>query len=304
MVLELAAAQHGAISRRQVLDSGGSDALIRRRRVAGRWVAIMPGVYVIAGSPSTEAQAVWVALLAVGPTGVVSHETAGGIHGFAALPPGPISLTDRHGRHHRREGVVVHQLDDHGPGDVRVVAGMPITSPARTVVDLAATLGVARLRRVVDEAHQSRTASSVEVALVLMRVARRGKPGIRPLASILDERTGGRAVAESELERRLLAVIRAALVGEPESQHPLPGSAARAGLVDFAFPAARLILEADGRRSHTRVADLARDRQRDLHAARAGWQTLRFAHEDLVGDPEDLSRAIGELVTARTAGLR
>ena len=72
------------------------------------------------------------------------------------------------------------------------------------------------------------------------------------------------------------------------------------GLVDAAYCDVRLILEADGRRWHTRIRDLRRDHLRDAEAARVGWQTLRFLYEEIVGDPGNVAATVADVRLART----
>lgn len=120
------------------------------------------------------------------------------------------------------------------------------------------------------------------------------------LVAILDERGDGYVPPASELERALFAALTAEELPEPCRQFQLPGRGAIDGMVDAAYPDVRLIIEADGRRWHTRLADFRRDRQRDVEAARSGWQTLRFTYVDIVNDPTDLCQAIRDVRESRT----
>ena len=122
------------------------------------------------------------------------------------------------------------------------------------------------------------------------------------LASILDERGPGFVPAASELERMLFDVC--ARVGlEPVRQFPLPGRGDITGFVDAAFVEAKLILEADGRRWHDRVASQGKDRARVNTAARVGWQTLRFGYEELTADPDGEAAVIRETYDERVSLL-
>src|SRR4029450_319780 len=109
--------------------------------------------------------------------------------------------------------------------------------------------------------------------------------------------------AASALERMLFETCRLAGLADPVRQFPLPGRAAVTGCVDGAYVGARVVLEAEGRRWHTRVGDFARDRARDKEAARVGWQTLRFCHEELTEDPDGGAQAIRETYDQRLALL-
>jgi very-short-patch-repair endonuclease len=125
-----------------------------------------------------------------------------------------------------------------------------------------------------------------------------GRKGMTKLASVLDDRGPGFVPAASELERMLFDVC--TRVGlEPVRQFPLPGRGDLTGFVDAALIEAKLILEADGRRWHDRVASQRKDRARVNSAARVGWQTLRFGHEELTADPEGEAQVIRETYDER-----
>jgi hypothetical protein len=97
----------------------------------------------------------------------------------------------------------------------------------------------------------------------------------------------------------MLAALHDAGLPPPQRQVALPGIGEIDGLVDAAYPDCRIILEADGRRWHTRVRDLARDHARDAQAARAGWQTLRFLYETIVHDPAGMCTTVADVRAVR-----
>jgi hypothetical protein len=299
-VAELATRQAGAFARWQLEGLGADDAIIRRRRRARRWLdAGQAGVYLLAGAPPSADQALWIAWLAAGPDCVVGFETAAERHGLSPIPVGRLTLIDRHGRHHRLTGVVVHQLDDVLDHHIEVLAGLPTTTVDRTIVDLAAVCSAARLERILEGAVNGGRTTEARVASTLGEIARRGKPGIGKLGRALDDRSPGEPIGESELERMLLRAVFRAGNPPPVPQFPHPGRHPGRGRVDFAYPEAKVILEADGRRWHQRIADLRRDRARDNEAARAGWVTLRFMHEELRSDPEDVGQAVLDVLARR-----
>lgn len=299
-----AAAQHGVIARGQVLAAGGTDTVIRVRLRSGRWERHRPGVYRLAGSPDGHFQRLWSAHLAAGRRSVVSHEAAGALHRLAGLQRGPIVLTLPHPEHARLPGATVHQISDLEPCWVWRLDGLPVTTSARTVVDLAALLSRPRLERVLDDGLAARRLSLASIASCLFQVLRPGKRGLPTLATMLDERGPGHVPPASELERLLFAALTCAGLPEPRRQFALPGRQAVHGRVDAAYPDARLILEADGRRWHSRQADFARDRQRDNEAARAGWQTLRFTWEELVDEPHEVGATVRAVRAERLTLLR
>lgn len=291
--------QVGAFSRAQALAVGMTDSSMLRRIRAGRWVVLHPGVYLLAGVPATWHTEIWAAVLAAGPLATVTHETSVRLHGSPHVPARPITLTVPHGAHPRVRGAVVHQIDDLRVAHVGTTDGLPVSKPARAVVELAATVGLRQLGRTLDDLVFDRRTSYDDVGVVLAQVARPGKPGVVALAHVLDERSEAAVPGASELERALFAALVGGGLPAPQPQRALPGRGAVTGLVDGAYPDCRLILEADGRRWHSRMQDLRRDHERDAEAARAGWQTLRFLHEQVTRDPDGVCAVVADVRAAR-----
>lgn len=296
---KLASRQQGTFSRRQVLAAGGSDAGINRRVNAGRCVRVLPGVYIVEGSAASWLRDVWCGLLATGPDTVVSHETALRLHGIADIPPWPVTLTVPHGRGSTVPRLRVHQIDDLRPAHVTRVRGLPVSRPDRAIVEVAATFRSRRLGRVLDDAVAARLASYTGVARCLGDVARRGKPGVRRLGEVLDDRGDGYVPPASDLERALFDVLAAGGLPEPRRQVPLPGPGAVVGVADAAYVDERVLLEADGRRWHSRIQDLKRDRLRDAEAARVGWLTLRFLYEQVRDEPAEVCATVADVLRQR-----
>lgn len=303
-IARIAARQAGRFSRAQALAVGITDSSVLRRLRSGRWERVHPGVYALAGAPRTWIGDVWAAVLATGPLATATHETALRLHGSEHVAPLPVTLTIPHGGHARIAGAVVHQIDDLRPGDVTSVEGLPVSGVPRAVVEVAATVGPRRLGRVLDDLVFDRRTTHAQVGAALARVARPGKPGIGALAAALEERSGSSVPADSDLERGLYAALVGAGLPAPRCHASLPGRGAIEGVVDAAYADCRLILEADGRRWHTRVAALRRDHERDAEAARAGWQTLRFVYEQIERHPDEVAEVVADVRAVRLPPLR
>ncbi len=290
----VASRQGGVFTRSQALAAGFPRSTVARRVQIGQWEAIHPGVYVMAGASRPRLTAIWGALLAAGPAAVVTHETAALLHGAERLPEHPITLTAPHGTHHRVRGAFVHQIDDLRPHHRTSVNGLPVSTPARAVVELGATRDARTVGRVADDLVREGRTTYGRIASVLHELARPGKPGLVTVGRVLDERTGGFVPPASELERLLFGVIEAGGLPAPARQIPLPGRGPIRGIADGGYLDARTILEADGRRWHMRVEAARRDRERDAQVVRAGWVTLRFLYEQLVEEPEVVCAVIAE----------
>lgn len=229
---------------------------------------------------------------------VASHEAAAEIHGMSGVQQDLAVVTVPTRSTNRFAGVIVHQSTDLIPEDSDEIGGIPVTNPPRTILDLAAVLTVKRLEHVLDHAMAAQIVSYESLAKVLQRVARRGKPGTARLRSILSDRGPGYVAPESELERILFQTLEDAGLPAPERQYPMPWRDHRDGRVDLAYPAHRLIIEADGRRWHTLAAAFETDRRRDNLAQLAGWRVLRFTWHQLTEEPQLVSSMVRSALDA------
>lgn len=289
-LLSVAGGQAAAFSRDQAYALGFTWELLARRE---RWGTIVPlgcDVFALAGSVDSLDQRRWLALLAAGSDARLTHECAAQLYRVDGIRRGLVVVTTQHPRHVDIPGATVHQLDDLMPHHLAVVDGWPTTTPARMLMDLAATTSWMRLATALEYVVVERLASFTAIRGVVSDVRRRGKPGVRKLVSVLEARSG-EAVAASVLERGLYDAV--ALAGlKLVRQHPLPWKREPIeGVVDGAIPESKIIVEADGRKWHARLAAMAKDRRRDRAAAAAGWQTLRWMHEDFA----DLRSVAAEL---------
>lgn len=238
------------------------------------------------------------------PRSVLSFETAARIHRLATVGDrGPTVVTVPHSGWQRLPGVRVHQISDLAAANVVVVDGMPVTDLERTIVDLAAVWQRGRLRLVVEGAVDDRRTTDAAIGACLQSVARRGKPGVRLLAAVLDDRGPGKAPPMSALERAFADMIRSSPLPEPVRQYPIPRDDGVRNLTDSAWPAVQLIVEVDGRRWHQRLADMKRDRDRDLKASAAGWLVVRLLHEHVVNAPELTLSELVAVYEARASQL-
>lgn len=296
------ARQFGAFSRHQVFASGGSQTVIRKRLRSGIWIPLHAGVYAVAGSPDTLQRQIWAAHLAIGLHSVISHELSLALSGVQSVPSRPFTFTVPHGGHHRIAGAVVHQIDDLESRHTTSWKGVRITTPARAAVEVAATLPFRLLGDVLDEAVITRRITTYErISAVLLDVARPGKPGVDKLARLLHDRLDGEPVPDSILERDFFAALEAGGLPRPERRVELPNRGEMRGIVDAMYTDARVILEVDGRRWHDRNRDRKRDYDRDMTAARSGYQTLRFVHEHVRKEPSEVCETIADVRAVRLA---
>jgi hypothetical protein len=286
--------QYGWFSAGQAETLGATKGIISRRLDSGLWVGRYPGVYKPRGYPDSFLGDLWAAHLAVGPDSYVSHEAAAHLRSLTGYPVPRVVLTVPHPGHARVQGVVVHQLTDTELHEFEMVGGLRVTTVAWTFVDLAASSSRPRLTASLDDAIAARLTTAADVGACLSVVARPRKPGVMKLTRVLSRHGPGRTIPESKTERLLFAGLEAAQEPLPIAQFAHPGRHPTRGCADACYPDAKLILEGDGRRWHARIADIKRDRARDNEASRAGYHTLRFLHEDIVNDIDDVVATIRE----------
>lgn len=244
--------------------------------ISGAWLHLAPGVYALPGHRATWERRLWVAYLTTGATAIVSHQTAAALHGLPGFPRRGLHVTVPHPGHQRVRDTTVHQTRVLPRHHWLLLNGRRTMTLSRSLVDLAPVASRKRLELGYEHGIVTGRLSHAKMNRTFLELVTPNRKGMTKLGAVLDERGPGYVAPSTELERLMFEVATAAGLPEPIRQHPLPGHQMTTGCVDGALPDARLILEADGRRWHTRLADLARDLARDKAAARVGWDTLRF----------------------------
>jgi very-short-patch-repair endonuclease len=219
------------------------------------------------------------ALLAVGPKAVLSHRSAAFVWGIAPARPDDypvdVLVPARHVR--RRLGIVAHRTTRLDRNEVRICRGLPVTSPARTLRDIAGTVTMRELERAVDEALVRRI-----VRLSQLRDAVAADKGRRggPILTALLEHRGNSTVTRSQAEERMLELVRAANFPPPETNVHVNGYE-----VDFLWRPQRLIVEIDGYAYHSSRSAFERDRAKDAALAAAGYLVIRITWLQMEREP-------------------
>ncbi len=290
----LAARQHGAISRRQVLSLLLSDKVIRRMVRSGRWRIGERGVYVVAGAPRTFEQAVMVAVLGECEGAAASHLAAGVLHGLVTTQPARIDVTVPGQQHDgRRPGKLVHRAESLGDHDVRRVSGIRVTCPERTLVDLASVLEQGRLEHALDTALNRGLTSIPSLERYIRERKLTRLKGMGRLRRLIADRKRG--VPGSGLERALRRVLREHRLPEPERQLRTGG-----GRLDFSYPAYNIFIEVDGDWAHGTAAALRSDLRRQNALVLERWDVpLRYTESCIYEDAERVCREIETALRAR-----
>jgi hypothetical protein len=250
------------------------------------------------GWPESWWRKVWRAYLATGPHAALSHETAAAVHRLTNFPRGRIVLLTPHGDHHWHGLAEMRQSKDINDDHVAVIAGMRATTVVRTLFDLAAVTSAGRLAVAIEDAHIVGQCRLEELQAFYDGLRRPGKRGMRKLGKILAERGPGYVPPQSWLQRRMLTVIAGAGLPKPRVEAQLPWRTERPSRCDALYEAERVLLEADGRRWHVRVDQMAEDRRRDREAQNHGYRPYRFVYQELRYDPQTVVQTVRDALAA------
>jgi len=284
-VADFARRQHGAFAGRQVRALGGSYALVRRRVEAGRWLELDHRVYALPGNPATWLRQVKAAELGH-PRAIVSGSTAAVLHRISGIRPGRVEVTVPSGTSHRSTLAQVRRRDALA---IAEVDGIKTVDLVQALVDLSAVVAGPLLLRATEDVLRRSGVEADRVASRVIEAGARRIPGAAKLRAAVEALLGGEPPAESELELRLRRAIDCAGLRPVHYQASAPWWTAAPQRLDALAPEHLVIVEADGRRWHTRVADFERDRERDNAAAAHGYRVVRLTWTMLtVGLPATL----------------
>ena len=271
----LALAQHGLATRRQILDLGGTDSLIARRIRSGQWARSRRGVIVIgAVAPSWE-QRVMAACLAAGDGALASDRTAGRHWGLVERS-GRIQLLAGDERVVVLDGVQAPRTLLLPPMDRAVHRGIPVTSVARTLVDLSVGQDQTVVGRWLDDALRRLELDPRELRSCIARLAGPGRPRPTALIGALAERWAGYDPGDSALEARALLAIARAGLPAPVQQHAVRRPDGQLAFVDLASPDQMVAIELDGYEHHHSRSAFDHDRARANDLNLLGWRVYRF----------------------------
>lgn len=290
-VVAIAARQHAMVHASQLAAAGLGRGAIAHRLARGRLVRMHAGVYLV--GPVVPPLGVEMAAVLAGGHGTkLSHQAALAVWGVHGEIGAAMHITVAGRQRGRIPGVTVHRSASLDRPDVRWRAGIPLTAPARSLLDAAATLERAALARAVDEARVRRLVNDRQLADVLERHPRR-----RGMAVLRELLASEPVLTRSDAEQRLLALLRAAGIPPDETN-------ARIGRyeVDFLWRSERLIVELDGFAYHSSRAAFERDRARDAELLAAGHRVIRVTWRQLVHEPEAIIARVAQALVRQMPG--
>ncbi len=291
--------QHGVAALDEITALGISPSAVYQRAVCGRLFRIHHRVYSLTPPPLLSRDGRYLAaVLACGPGAVLSHRSAADLLELRSTDRRRIEVTIPAKAERNHDGVQVHRSRTLDPArDVTAIRGIPVTTPSRTLLDLADVLPIRAVERALDQAE---IAWRLDLGALEDQLRRNhGRHGAGRLrALVTDQREP--ALTANDLEERMLAICRLAGLPVPEVNVFLVladgGPAIRP---DFLWRDHRLIVETDGRRTHQTGSAFEGDRLRDQRAMAAGWRVVRITWRQVTREPERIRALVTDLLAAR-----
>lgn len=297
-IATVATGQLGSFSREQAHAAGITDLQLRGRVQSGLLEQIGPNAFRLPGAPPGVLADLRALVLDVGPPVWAAERTAAALHGFDGFTlRKPLHLTVLRDRNVRRIGTVIHTAIELPPIDREEVDGIPVTSPTRTLIDLARSEAPERLTAALDAALRDGKTTEDALHRRIAALRSQGRYGIPKLLDVIDgwEVTRG---GHSWLEREFLRLLAAAGLPRPETQAVLTKAGDRLVRVDCRFPRTDIVVELLGYRFHRTKAQMSRDADRLNALVLDGFVPFQFTYDQVVADTEHV------LATVRLALAR
>ncbi|MDO8186784.1 DUF559 domain-containing protein [Conexibacter sp. JD483] len=294
LLARLADEQYGVVARRQLTAAGAGRGAIEARIRRGLLIRLHRGVYAV-GHVRLTRDGRWMGgVLAAGAGAVLSHRDAANLHGLGQFGGTRIEVTapgDARGDERLRvfaRRAVAHE-------EVTAVERIPVTTVARTLVDLGDLLDHERLLRTLAAAERAQRFDLAATERALARSATRPGPAHARLSAALAEHARrGAQLTREQLELLLRRLVRT---------HGLPPAELNADVageeVDACWRAAGVIVETDGWEFHRGRGAFQRDRAKSNRLTLLGWTVLRFTHYDVRYRPDHVAAAIGRALRQR-----
>lgn len=274
-----------------------TDRQIVRAVEARRLHRVFRGVYALGHPRISKLGRLKAATLACGGDAVISHRSAGALLGLLDEGPVVIDVIAPPSRGRKIDGIRFHRVRPPRPWEMGAVDGIPCTSPARTLVDLAGTVGDRTLRSCFERAAQRRLLDIVAIEASIDP----GRRGVKSLLTLTEQWRQAAPVAKrgrlkSPLEAKVLPLLLGRDLPAPLLNAPVAIQNGRIE-VDFLWPKQQFVVEADSRDFHATPIAFERDRWRDRELMRAGYSTLRVTHHQAENEAEAIADTIASRIS-------
>jgi very-short-patch-repair endonuclease len=300
---EIARRQEGIVTTRQLHAAGLQDETISRWVSSGRLHPIFRSVFTLGHAPISARARTRAAALAC-PGSVISHRCAAALLGFGKTAPIVVDLIPINQRGRAINGIKPHRVPYPGRSEWGYVYGIPVTSVARTIVDLAGTYGDKELRESVERAATERLLDVVQIDAILANgPKRRGAPCLR---GVIDDwrpvaETAKYATFRSLFEAKLLPLIAPAGLPLPRFNAPVQ-TKERVLEVDLLWEQARFVVEADSRKHHGIEVAFERDHRRARELIAAGYGFIGVTWREAETEAPAVFTVIRQELTRRMPG--
>jgi very-short-patch-repair endonuclease len=277
-----------------------SDAAISRAAGNGRLHLVFRGVFGVGHPHRSERSYLMAAVLACGKEAVVSHRSAAALLGLIDKGPVVIDVIAPPSRGRKIDGIRLHLVRPPRLEETGTMHGIPCTSPARTLVDLAGVVGERTLRSAFERA-AARKRGMLDIPAIEWSIDPRRR-GMKVLQKLIDEWRGAapllnkRGKLKSPLEAKVLPLIVRRHLPPPLFNAPVQIAQGRIE-VDFLWPEHRFALEADSRDFHGAAVAFERDRWRDRELMRAGYSVLRVTNRQAECEAEAIAATVAARLT-------
>jgi putative AbiEi antitoxin of type IV toxin-antitoxin system len=282
-IAKIAARQHGNVTRRQLIALGLNDNAIAHRIKLGRLHRAHRGVYAVGRPATTALERAMASVLACGRGALLSHASAMTLYGFWTRWDSPFEVTVR--TVHLRAGIRIHRSRTLTKRDIKTHLGIPVTSPARTIFDVAPRMTDKQLARAVNDGLLSEHLSRSHLAELLNR-----HPADR-LTEFVTTRDGP---TRSDWEREFPPFCKAHRLPDPVMSTIVAGHE-----VDAFWPDEKLIIELDSWLYHSSRASFESDRDKDADTLAAGYPTVRITWERMHDRPTREADRLHQIVAAQ-----
>lgn len=257
-----------------MLELGFSSQEIRTRLDRDEWSATRRGVYRLTTAPATWRQALVGAYLTGGELGFISHRSAAALHQLPGFAPGPIEITTPRRIRGIRDMRVYRAAKGPIPSDVQTLGPVAVSTPTRTLIDVAGLVADDVLEEALDDAIRRGLTSAARMRWRIDSIGARGRPGVGILRGLVGERLLDQGPRESVLETRFLRLLKKHGLPLPVAQYEIWSLGKLVARVDFAYPALKLAIEVDGYRFHSGRMQWERDLKRRNRLESLGWRVF------------------------------
>jgi predicted transcriptional regulator of viral defense system len=285
------------IAGRQLVELGLSQSATRSRVASGRLHRVHRGVFCVGHAILTQRGRFMAAVLACGPEAWASHYCSGVLYELGLGARRLIDVTTRAARGRAIPGIRAHRSATLTEADVEIVDGIPCTSLARTLLDIAEDGTRREVERALDRAEQARILDMRAIDDVLSRAD--GRRGAKLLRSVLAEHTVGSTLTRDDLEEAFLAISRAVELPPDAANVWIAFPEGDGAEADFIWRTHDLIVEVDGRDPHTVRKAFNKDRRRDARLVLLGWRVVRFTWQQVMFEPAYVAAMLRGLLNAQ-----